>query len=282
MSRYVIAGVVLTVYAALVGWFVGRTGEAHRDALRKSRVAKVQSPATPVVKTAVDAVPPPLIAKASAPPAEPTPKVAAMVPPPAVAPKDGPRPVLSPRADSLDLAHLSTADEHRLGEEIHALIMATNAPLDTGNWLRRVERAARPILETCSRSDVEYQFTVLDSDAVNAFSVPGGRIYVCRGLFDLIGEDEDFALQFVVGHEIAHVDLKHASACVAPGNAESKKQGIETVKQFLLPVVLGYPDKMEFEADAWIYQRMTTQLQQSRYKALRFLRKFNGYAEGHA
>ena len=54
----------------------------------------------------------------------------------------------------------------------------------------------------------------MDSNEVNAFSHPGGYVYVNRGLFDLVGEDEDYALQFAVGIEIAHVDLQHAMKCL--------------------------------------------------------------------
>ena len=139
-------------------------------------------------------------------------------------------------------------------------------------------KAARPLLDTVTRKDIHYTFTVLDSDRVNAFSLPGGFVYVCRGLFDLIGSDEDYALQFVLGHEIAHVDLKHALKCVAPGNAEAKKRGIDTLRQFMVPIGLGYPDEQEFEADAWAYQRMTTRLDRTRRETLAFLRKFQGYS----
>ncbi len=79
----------------------------------------------------------------------------------------------------------------------------------------RCRRPPKPFLKTCEHKDVHYTFTVLESDAVCAFSHPGGYVYVCRGLFNLIGEDEDYALEFAVGHEIAHVDLQHALAGLA-------------------------------------------------------------------
>jgi hypothetical protein len=210
--------------------------------------------------------------------------------PPAVAPATKPGPLPAPNkplseaavwANGLDLSRLKHDDERRLGAELHAMVMAVNTPLDRGLWLQRVVMAARPLLEARSRKEIDYHFTVLDSDAVDAFSLPGGYVYVCRGLFDLIGEDEGYALEFVLGHEIAHVDLGHALKCVAPGNEASKKRGVDTLTQFFTPVAMGYPDQQEFEADAWAYRQMVTRLDRTRRQCLAFLRKFQGYAETH-
>jgi hypothetical protein len=131
-------------------------------------------------------------------------------------------------------------------------------------------------------STTPYKITILESDAVNAFSHPGGYLYVCRGLFDLIGSDEDYALEFVIGHEIAHLELKHALKIVQAGHAGARQRGIDTLNQFLVPIVLGYPDDhLEYEADAWIARLMTTRLDRTRRETLAFLRKFKGYAESH-
>jgi predicted Zn-dependent protease len=173
---------------------------------------------------------------------------------------------------------LKPEDERRLGRELHKLIMKYNRPVETGAYDQRIEDAARPLLAKRTRKDIDYTFTVLDSPVVNAFSHPGGYIYVNEGLFNLIGEDEDYALEFVLGHEIAHVDLKHAIQCIEGGNAEEKKRGLGTLPQFYLLIAFGYPDKMVAEADAWAFRRMVLDLDRSRHDALAFLRKFEGYA----
>ena len=58
------------------------------------------------------------------------------------------------------------------------------------------------------RQDVQYTLTVLNSREANAFSLPGGFIFITRGLLNLIGSDEA-QLAAVLGHEIAHVEKKH-------------------------------------------------------------------------
>jgi hypothetical protein len=182
-------------------------------------------------------------------------------------------------ANALDLSQLTAEDEIRLGEELNRLIMAHVQPI-SGPLRQRALDVARNL------SDAKYRITVLDTDAVNAFSHPGGQIYVCRGLLEFIGPDEDYALEFVLGHELAHLELQHALKCVRQASARVKVP-IDTLNQFLIPIIVGYPDELEFEADDWIVKRMLTKLDRTRRETLAFLRKFqdyaerNGFAEGH-
>src|SRR5438874_576745 len=80
--------------------------------------------------------------------------------------------------------------------------------------------ATRPIVDLRDRKDIAVTITVLDSKEVNAFSHLGGYIYVTRGLFNLAATEEEF--RFVVGHELAHVDRRHAQALVAEAEREGK------------------------------------------------------------
>lgn len=175
-----------------------------------------------------------------------------------------------------DLSALKTEDEIRLGRSLHALIRNTQPIVENGPMPRRVEDAAEPFLAALSRKGIPYTFTVLDSDAVNAFSHPGGYVYVTSGLLNWIGEDQDYALEFIVAHEMAHVDLDHALTCLKdPG---VKKLGLGTLAQFFLLIFpLGYPEPQDFAADRWAYEQMA-RLQRSRRERLSFLRRFDGYA----
>jgi predicted Zn-dependent protease len=176
-------------------------------------------------------------------------------------------------ANSLDLAQLRPEDELRLGACLHQIVLSHLQPIEEGPLVERAIEAARRV----SGSDLAV--TILDSDAVSAFSFPGGRIYLCRGLFDFISSDEDYALEFVIGHEVAHLKLKHALKTVAANATQARRRGIDTFNQFLVPIALGYRDALEFEADAWIYRWMITQPDYSKRMCLAFLRKFRDYAE---
>ena len=57
--------------------------------------------------------------------------------------------------------------------------------------------------------DLSYHIKVIDSKEINAFALPGGYLYVFRGLLDAV--DNEAELASVVGHEIAHITERHAT-----------------------------------------------------------------------
>jgi Peptidase family M48 len=183
-----------------------------------------------------------------------------------------------------DVAHLSVNQERDLGADLHELIVHFNPLLENQAALvGRVKDAAEPFLKTLRRPEIHYKFFILNSDVVNAFSTPGGYVYISRGLFDLIGEDEDYALQFAVGHEIAHVDLEHAIKCLRDSDVMKMRVGT-LQKLFVLILPFGYLRNdtfdQEFEADEWVAERML-RFQRTRREILAFLQKHDGYAKSH-
>ena len=133
------------------------------------------------------------------------------------------------------------------------------------------------------RKEIHYHFEIMESDQVNAFSHPGGYVYVSRGLFELIGEDEDYALQFAVGNEIAHVDLGHAIRCLEDAGLQ-KMNGGTIRKLYWVVIPLGYlvsdTINQDFEADEWTASRMRS-FGRSKRETLAFLYKLDGYAKRH-
>jgi len=180
-----------------------------------------------------------------------------------------------------DLAALKPQDESRLGAEFHGLITQLNLVDEESPFLSRVEDAGDPFAATVLRKEIKYKYFILKSDAVNAFSAPGGYIYVSRGLFDLISEEEDYALQFAIGHEIAHVDLQHAINCLQDPDVMKMTQGT-LQKLFWLIIPFGYLTSdtvdQEFAADEWVSNKMQ-RFGRSRREILIFLQKLDGYAK---
>jgi beta-barrel assembly-enhancing protease len=70
-----------------------------------------------------------------------------------------------------------------------------------------VTGVAQPLKSFVRRKEMPYHFHVVDSPEVNAFALPGGDIYVFRGLLEFVESESELAS--VLGHEISHVDLKH-------------------------------------------------------------------------
>ena len=74
------------------------------------------------------------------------------------------------------------------------------------SWLNAIfERVAA---QSSRAGAVNYSLTVLNTDLVNAFALPGGFVFITRGLLDLTGWDPH-QLANVMGHEVAHIDRDH-------------------------------------------------------------------------
>ena len=59
------------------------------------------------------------------------------------------------------------------------------------------------------RSDLNYEFKIVDSPVVNAFAVPGGFVYFTRGIMAHFNNEAEFA--GVLGHEIGHITARHSA-----------------------------------------------------------------------
>lgn len=62
-------------------------------------------------------------------------------------------------------------------------------------------------MSVCDRKNLTYTFKVLNTDEINALAVPGGFIYLYKGLVDYMPSDEELA--GVIGHEIGHIVKRH-------------------------------------------------------------------------
>jgi hypothetical protein len=176
-----------------------------------------------------------------------------------------------------DVDRLAPQDEIVLGEQLHDLILKSSPPDDES--VQRLKKAAERLRELDSSKGAKYEFTVLNSEIPNAFSHPGGFIYISRKLLDMIAEEEDYVLEFVIGHEMAHLELHHALQVLR--NAGVRNIPLGTLqKLYFLIIPHAYPDEFELAADAWVYQRMK-RLNRSDHDCLAFLRKLERYAKAN-
>lgn len=102
----------------------------------------------------------------------------------------------------------STQQEVALGDQYAAQI-AQQLPLITDPEAARYLRVLGDSLARVSDDrDLSWTFDIVDQDEVNAFAVPGGHIYVYRGLIERMNTMSELA--GVLGHEIAHVTRRHS------------------------------------------------------------------------
>lgn len=106
---------------------------------------------------------------------------------------------------------MDTADEVKIGREQHPKVLqAFGGEYRDPEIQRYVAGLGALLARTVERKDLEYRFTVLDSDVVNAMAIPGGYVYVTRGLLALA--DNEAQLAGVLAHELGHLTaLHHAS-----------------------------------------------------------------------
>jgi Zn-dependent protease with chaperone function len=186
---------------------------------------------------------------------------------------------------SWDLSKLTPDDEDRLGEQLNALVVASTPTVEGGTMPRRLREAAEPIAALGQRKGDGYKFVVLDTESVNAFSHPGGYVYLTRGMMDWVGEEQDHVLEFILAHEIAHIDMRHAIKCLQDPKVENlvdgqKKKYGTLQKFFLLIFPLGYLKEQDAEADRWAFERMKG-LDRTKREGLAFLRKLETYSEAN-
>ncbi len=106
---------------------------------------------------------------------------------------------------------VTEAQENQIGAEEHPKILAEfgGAYAEKPALNTYIDSVGQFVAATAERQDVKYTFTVLDSADINAFALPGGYVYITRGLLGLAVNEAEVA--GVLGHEIGHVNARHTA-----------------------------------------------------------------------
>ncbi len=157
-----------------------------------------------------------------------------------------------------DFSMTSTTREVDLGRRL-ARQVETQLTLAADEALQaRVRSIGQRIVAVCDRQELVYSFAVIDEDEdVNAFSLPGGYVYVYSGLIKRVADDDELAA--VIAHEVAHIVARHAvnraearlGAQLAQLAALATRQGAaaQGVGVALQSARLAYARQDELEAD---------------------------------
>jgi predicted Zn-dependent protease len=102
---------------------------------------------------------------------------------------------------------VSVEEEIRIGDSVCAQLLGA-APLVKQKSLQQyVNGVGMWVAQQTKRKELPWGFGVIDSENINAFATPGGRVLITRGLF--IALENEAELAGVLGHEIAHVIMQH-------------------------------------------------------------------------
>ena len=139
---------------------------------------------------------------------------------------------------------LTTADDTRAGREAAESVKAEIGLLDNPELVAYVQKIGKKLLRGLPRRDFAYHFAIVDQMEPNAFALPGGYIYISRGLMALTNNEDELAC--VIAHEIVHVARRHSA----------QQQAIVRYQKAFAPrfsrarTMAAYGRDMEREADA--------------------------------
>jgi predicted Zn-dependent protease len=104
---------------------------------------------------------------------------------------------------------MSEKAEIKLGREQHQQVVAEMGVYDNDAVQAYVTELGHKLAAKSDWPQIEWTFTVLDTEDVNAFALPGGFVYVSRGILPYLNSEAELAA--VLGHEIGHVTAHHGA-----------------------------------------------------------------------
>jgi predicted Zn-dependent protease len=160
----------------------------------------------------------------------------------------------------------ATPEEIELGKQASSALEAKEKLVNDPELLNKINNIAQKLGSVTERPKIKYTVKVIERQVPNAFTFPGGFIYLTKGLIDITDSEHEIAA--VLAHEIAHNVLRHAlkameaerkwtPAIIAAivgsvaSSGEIARQLPLFVGSLIESVMLGYSRKFEQEADVY-------------------------------
>ena len=115
---------------------------------------------------------------------------------------------VNPVTGKRELSLISEGQEIEMGKQTDTEVVAQFGLYDDPALAAYVSKLGLALAARAQRPGLPYRFAVLDSPVVNAFAVPGGSVYVTRGILALMSSEAELAA--VLGHELGHVNARHS------------------------------------------------------------------------
>lgn len=114
----------------------------------------------------------------------------------------------NPATGQREVIFITPRQEVAMGNDIHQKLEGEYEIIEEGPLAAKIRRIGADIAAVADRQEFEYQFYLIDKDEMNAFTVPGGRVYVFKGLAEKLKSDD--AIAAVMAHEVGHNTAKHS------------------------------------------------------------------------
>ncbi|MFH1317524.1 MAG: M48 family metallopeptidase [Candidatus Omnitrophota bacterium] len=166
--------------------------------------------------------------------------------------------IYNPATGRNELYFIDEKTEISIGNNVAARIIEDNEIVQDKSLQFYIENTGNKLKKVSDRTNLEYKFYIVDDDQLNAFAVPGGHVFLNKGLIDTATKDE---LAFVMAHEIGHICARHSvkkmqtalglnfllSVALRDPNYQAVNKTINLVYNV---VALGYSRKDELLADS--------------------------------
>ena len=140
--------------------------------------------------------------------------------------------VVNPVSGETELSVMSEEQEVAEGAKAHQQVLKEYSVYNNAAVQAYVNALGQRLAAQSHRSHLQWHFTVLDSPEINAFALPGGYVYVTRGIMAYMESEADLA--GVIGHEIGHVTARHG----AQRATSQQRAGLGVLAASLLGAVL--------------------------------------------
>jgi predicted Zn-dependent protease len=115
----------------------------------------------------------------------------------------------NPATGNKEVSLMSEAQEIALGQQMDPEVRKEMGVYNDPTLQAYVESVGKRLARESERPELPWHFTVVDVPAVNAFALPGGYIYITRGILPFLRDEAQLA--GVLGHEIGHVTARHSA-----------------------------------------------------------------------
>jgi predicted Zn-dependent protease len=113
-------------------------------------------------------------------------------------------------ADKEEEGSKKDSKEVRTAKQLHVQFTQASGVHEDLELQDYVQRVGEKLAKVSDRPELEWKFTIIDTDDVNAFATMGGYVYISRGILPYMQSEAELAA--VLGHEIGHITAKHLQA----------------------------------------------------------------------
>ena len=117
---------------------------------------------------------------------------------------------VNPVTGKKQLMLMTESQEVAMGKQYDPQVVSTFGVYQDDNLQNFIDAKGKELGKISHRPNLEYHFRILDSPVINAFAVPGGYIYLTRGILAQLNNEAE--LIGVMGHELGHVTARHTAS----------------------------------------------------------------------